>query len=223
LQRHSFATSSLHNHFIGVPLPDDWNKELSMRILPLIGAASLVAAGAAAFALQGAPHSKMDADGNGVVSKAEAMTAADAMFAKMDENGDGTLSVADREAKMKAHFMEMDADKNGSINEAEFVAAHKERMEDRQAKRAERGVDGEGHRGGKRGHHGGHGMAMMKAADTNNDMAVSKAEFRTAAEARFTKADADKDGSLSAAEQKAARKAMRGPRGDMPPPPPSGA
>jgi EF hand len=202
------------------------DKEFDMRYLPLIGAASVVALGAAAFALPGAPPSKMDADGNGVVSKAEALTAADTMFAKMDENGDGTLNAADREAKVKAHFQEMDADKNGAINEAEFVTAHNARMEDRQAMRDDRGPESErrrGHHGGGKhggGKGGGHAMAMMKAADTNNDMAVTKAEFRTAAEARFAKADANNDGSLSADEQKAARNAMRGPRGDMPPPPP---
>jgi Ca2+-binding EF-hand superfamily protein len=188
-----------------------------MRYLPLIVAASAVALGAAAFALPSGQPAKMDADGNGTVSKAEAMTAADTMFAKMDENGDGTLNAADREAKMKARFQEVDADKNGSVSEAEFMAAHKDRMEERQAKRAERG--GDGHRGHRRGHRGG-GMAMLKAADTNNDMAVTKAEFQTAAEARFATADANKDGALSADEQRNARKAMRGPRGDMPPPPP---
>jgi EF hand len=190
-----------------------------MRKLPIIGAASLALIGAAAFAVQGMPDAvgkKMDSDGNGLVSKAEAMTAADAMFAKMDANGDGTVNPADREAKIKTHFQEMDADKNGSISETEFMAAHKDRMEDRQAKRADGDHRGKGrhngHHGGMGG--GGHGMAMMKAADTNNDMAVSKAEFRTAAETRFTASDANKDGSLSADEQKAARKAMRGPHGD---------
>jgi Ca2+-binding EF-hand superfamily protein len=212
----------LHIRITGNPPPHDWNKEFLMRYLPLIGAASVVALGAAAFALPAAPASKMDADGNGVVSKAEAMTAADAMFAKMDENGDGTLNVADREAKMKERFQEMDADKSGSVTEAEFLAAHKERMDERQAKRAERGGERGGHHGHKRGHRGG-GMAMMKAADTNNDMAVTKAEFRAAAETRFTTADANKDGSLSADEQKAALKVMRGPRGDMPPRQPVGA
>jgi hypothetical protein len=201
-----------------------------MRKLHMIGAASLALISAAAFAVQGMPDAmgkKIDTDGNGQVSKAEAMTAADTMFAKMDANNDRTLNPADREAKMKAHFQEMDADKNGSINEAEFMAAHKDRMEDRQAKRAKHGAGhADGHRGHgvhRRGPDGGHGMAMLKAADANEDMAVSKAEFRTAAEARFTAADANKDGSLSADEQRAARKAMRGARGDKaPPPPPAG-
>lgn len=187
-----------------------------MRYKNLIAAVSAVALGAVAFALPTGPASKLDADGNGAVSKAEAMTAADAMFAKMDENGDGTLNMADREAKTKARFAEIDADKNGSVSEAEFVAAHKDRMDNWQAKRAERG--GQGRHGHRRSHHGG-GMALLKAADANNDMAVTMAEFRAAAETRFATADANKDGSLSAEEQRSARKAMRGPRGDMQSPP----
>ena len=197
-----------------------------MRKTYLIGAASVLTLTAAAFAMPGAMPSKMDLDGNGSVSKTEAMTIADTHFAKMDENKDGTINAADREAKMKAHFQEMDADKNGSINEAEFIAAHKDRMDDRAEKHAARGERGEdGHRGGRhgRGGHGGpgggFGMAMVKAADSNKDMAITKAEFRTAAEARFAKADTNKDGSLSADEQKAARKAMRDQRLAAPPPP----
>lgn len=200
-----------------------------MRKTYLIGAASVLTLTAAAFAMPGAKLSKMDLDGNGSISKAEAMTVADNHFAKMDDNKDGTINAADREAKMKAHFQEMDSDKNGSINEAEFIAAHKDRMADRAEKHAVRGERGErgegGHRGGRhgRGGHGGpgggFGMAMVKAADSNNDMAITKAEFRTAAEARFAKADTNKDGSLSADEQKAARNAMRDQRLAAPPPP----
>jgi EF hand len=46
---------------------------------------------------------------------------------------------------------------------------------------------------------------MMARADTNGDKAVSQAEFRAAAEARFTKADANNDGTISADERKAGR------------------
>lgn len=183
-----------------------------MSKLYWIGAASVVTLTAAAFALPGAKPSKMDSDGNGLVSKAEAMAAADSKFANMDANTDGKIDAADREAKMKAHFTEMDADKNGSISEAEMMAAHKNRMEDRAEKHAARGHDG--------GPDHGLGMAMMKNADANGDMAVTQAEFRAAAEARFAKSDTNKDGSLSADEHKAARKAMRAQRDDLPPPPP---
>jgi EF hand/EF-hand domain pair len=197
-----------------------------MRKLYWIGAASAVTLTAAAFALPGAKPSKMDSDGNGLVSKAEAMSAADAKFAKMDANADGTINAADREAKVKAHFKEMDSDNNGAISEAEMMAAHQSRLEDRAEKHAARGHDGEhmgrhsgGHHGGRHGGpDGGFSMAMMKNADANGDLAVTQAEFRTAAEARFTKADTNKDGALSADEQKAARKVMRAQRDALPPP-----
>ena len=185
-----------------------------MRKILLIGAASALSLTAAAFALPGDKPTKMDTDGNGAVSKVEAIAAADARFAKMDANSDGILNAADRDAKIKAHFQEMDADKNGAISESEFVTAHKDRMENRADKRAERGADG--HRGGRHGRgHGGGGMGMM-GADANSDMAVTKAEFSTAAEARFNKVDANNDGVLSADEQKAGHKGKRGHRGQMP-------
>ena len=64
------------------------------------------------------------------------------------------------------------------------------------------------------------GMKMLALADTNGDKAVTQAEFRKAAEARFAKADTDNDGTISAAE----RKSMRKDRWDRrPPPPESGA
>ncbi len=193
-----------------------------MRKIILIGATSAIVLAAAAYALPMSKPSKMDLNGNGVVTKIEAMTAADTMFTKMDANSDGTINAADREAKAKIRFKAMDADKNGSISEAEMIAAHNDRIDDRAERRGERGPDGHhgGHRGrGHKGGHdgmGGHGMGLMKAADVNEDLAVTKAEFRTAAEARFTKSDTDKDGSLSSTEVEAARTAMRALRASTP-------
>ena len=185
-----------------------------MRKIILIGATSAIVLAAAAYALPMTKPSKMDLDGNGVVTKTEAMTAADTMFTKMDANNDGTINAADREAKVKLRFQAMDADKNGSVTEAEMIASRDDRMDDRAERRAGRGPDGHhgglhgrGHKGGRDGI-GGHAMGLMKAADENKDLAVTKAEFRSAAEAGFTKSDTNKDGSLSSAEMEAARTAM---------------
>ena len=52
-------------------------------------------------------------------------------------------------------------------------------------------------------------MAMAKMADTNNDNAISRAEFTAAAMAHFDKADADNNGTVTQAERKAAHEAMR--------------
>ncbi len=178
-----------------------------MKYSLFLGAGAVLAVAAAAMAVPSTTQ-KADADGNGSVSKAEAMAKADEKFAKMDANGDGKVSVEDRSAIVKAHFAEMDTDKNGSINEAEFVAAHAARV----AKRGDMGMDGgpmgEG-RMGKR-HHGGRGgrdggMKMLTNADANGDKAVTRDEFRAAAEARFVKADADKNGAISATEHQAMR------------------
>ncbi|MEP7350065.1 MAG: EF-hand domain-containing protein [Sphingorhabdus sp.] len=179
------------------------------------GVSALLLTSAAIYAAPDALKTKadIDADGNGAISKTEAMAAADSHFAKMDANGDGTLNQTDRAEMIKKHFAEMDADKNGSINEAEFVASH-------QARADKHGDKMGGDRMGRDKHDGAHrmggggkgGMHMMKMADANNDQAVSKAEFRAAAEARFAKADTNKDGSISAAEHKAQRETMRGPQ-----------
>jgi hypothetical protein len=57
--------------------------------------------------------------------------------------------------------------------------------------------------------HGGRGgegrMAMARAADTNNDNAIDRAEFLAAADGRFQRADANNDGTISNAERQAMR------------------
>ena len=70
------------------------------------------------------------------------------------------------------------------------------------------------HHGGKRGH-GGMGMMMGKMADTNKDGAVSRAEFLAAHDAHFAKVDANKDGSITPDERKAAMAQMREHKGKM--------
>ena len=192
----------------------------------------LLAVSLTSAALYAAPGMKADANGDKAVTKTEALAAADARFAKMDVNADGKLDAADKTAKVKQHFAEMDADKNGSINEAEFVAAHEARMAKREDRRemhmGQAGADGmeRGGRGGHKGRHGGKhggGMKMLAMADTNGDKAVTKAEFRTAAEARFAKADTNADGTISADERKAGRKGNWGQRPAMPAPAPAPA
>jgi EF-hand domain pair len=168
---------------------------------------------AAALSLGGAAyaHNHMggmmgDADGNGAISRAEAQTHAAALFARMDANKDSALTEADREARRTEHrtamFTTLDTDKNGQVSRDEFVAFRHEGMH-------AKGM----HREGKPGHHKGkhdHGGGMMaKMADTNSDGRITQAEFTAAALAHFDKADADKDGQVSAAERKAMHEQMR--------------
>ena len=150
---------------------------------------------------------KADADGNRIVTKAEAIAAAaDARFAKIDVNGDGTLNAADRTAMMAKHFAKMDNNGDGSISQSEFMAIHEaaaERRADRRKKRMERIGAGmlEGRQPRRLG-----AMVMMARADINGDKAVSQSEFRAAIDARFSKADANQDDSISIEETQAARK-----------------
>jgi Ca2+-binding EF-hand superfamily protein len=158
-----------------------------------------------AAALHAAPV-KADADGNRAITKAEAMAAADARFAKIDVNGDGTLNAADRTAMMAKLFVMMDSDKNGAISQSEFMAAHEagtERRADRRERRMER-IGASMREGRQRGRFG--ARAMIARADTNGDKAVSQAEYRAAIDARFRKADANQDDSISIEERQAARK-----------------
>ncbi len=167
-----------------------------------------------------------DANGDGVMTRSEAQTAATQMFTKMDVNKDGKIDATDHAARkaerQEKRFAAMDADGNGAISRAEWDA----HSADREAKRGEwRGKRGEsaseeGKRGGHamRGHRGKRGhqgmMGMMKKADTNGDKAISQAEFQAAALMRFDAADANKDGQVTAEERKAAHEAMRGKRGE---------
>ncbi|HUD27476.1 MAG TPA: EF-hand domain-containing protein [Novosphingobium sp.] len=177
---------------------------------------------------------KIDADGDGIVTRAEAQAAATAMFAKLDVNKDGKLDKADRELARQqmrdAKFAKLDANNDGAISKAEFSADRgpqggpdggPDGPPPPGGPRGEGpGKDGrEGRSGwGQPGHHGfgkgGHGprggmMAMARQADTNNDGAISQAEFMAAATKRFDAEDANKDGKVTQAERQAAREAKK--------------
>lgn len=156
----------------------------------------------------------LDTNADGTITRAEAQAGAAAMFTRMDVNKDGKLDQADREqgrAMMRDEmFRKLDTDSNGSISRAEFDAHH--------------GPDGHGRDGGPMGGPGGHRehggkpgharkgggmMAMAKMADTNNDGAISQAEFAAAAMKHFDMADANHDGKVTASEQQAAHEKMR--------------
>lgn len=163
-------------------------------------------------------------DRNATQTRAEAETKATEMFARMDANKDGKLDAADRAARrteMQAKMFErLDADKDGNISKAEWGQHGADRAAKRGEKRADAGAAGEGRRHGMRGHHGkrgGHHGMMMGKADTDGDKAISQAEFRTAALARFDAADANKDGQVTPEERQAQRGAWRARRGDATP------
>ncbi|MCB2064242.1 MAG: EF-hand domain-containing protein [Novosphingobium sp.] len=183
---------------------------MNKTLLVGLSALALVGGGTAALAAHHGGGMKADANGDGIVTRAEAQTGAAAMFAKMDANSDGVLNAADREARMKERrtkmFAAIDADGNGQISREEFMAHKHEgkRGEMRGDKDGMKG--GMGHKMGMRGHRGG---KMMQMADANKDGSISKAEFTAAAMSRFDKTDANNDGKVTAEERQAAREQMR--------------
>ena len=164
-----------------------------LTISLLAGAAVLAASGAALAQDRPARHVEM--------TRAAAQEHAATAFARMDANSDGKIDDADRDARQKVRFDRIDADDNGALSYEEFAAQHE--------KRAGRGDGPEGHRMGMRGMRGGAMRGLRGNADANSDGTLTQAEFTAAALARFDAADADKNGTVTAAERKAQRDTMR--------------
>lgn len=97
-----------------------------------------------------------------------------ARLAQADTNGDGMLSRAEAQAlpRLAERFEAIDANRDGQLAREELRAAR------------------------------GHAMraGFIKRLDTDGDGRVSKAEALAGAEERFNRADANKDGYLSADE-----------------------
>ncbi|GGB57809.1 EF-hand domain-containing protein [Blastomonas aquatica] len=186
----------------------------------LIAGAALAAMLTGSIAIAQPAGGKMrgpDANQDGVITEAEVRAHARERFAKMDVNNDGKIDKADREARQAERFRKLDTDGNGQISQAEMTAAREAREAkrgERMAKRAEAGKGEPGARqGGKwRGKRAGGGEAMqrgMMRMDTNNDGAISLAEFEAAAVERFKRQDTNNDGQVTKAERNAAREAMK--------------
>jgi len=171
-----------------------------MRNVTLTLSAAILALAAGGVAMA---QSARDAD----MTRADAETRAAEAFARMDANQDGKLDAADREARKGEAFARLDTDGNGSLSEEEFNA----RREGRQ-----HAMRGHGERGGMRhamrGGHDGRGGMMGRMADSNGDGAITQDEFTAGALARFDSADADKNGTVTAEERRAAHEQMRSQR-----------
>lgn len=136
------------------------------------------------------------------VTRAQAEARAGQMFDRMDANKDGRVDAADRAARQAAMFDRIDTSKDGQISREEFTAHHAAMGQRRE------GRHGDGQRAGQRmghhrGKHGGH-HGMM-----GPDGAATRAEFTAAALARFDRMDADKNGTVTVDERRAARESMR--------------
>lgn len=116
----------------------------------------------------------------------------DAQFHKMDANGDGFVSDVELAAQQqrdvndaaveraRTAFARLDANHDGQVTSEEFVRA---------SVGQQRKVDV---------------TALMGRLDVNRDHKVSVVEYRTLTLAKFDQLDADKDGIVSPAEQRAA-------------------
>ena len=127
------------------------------------------------------------------MTRAQAQVRAEARFARMDANQDGTLDQADRQARHARMFDRMDTDRNGSISRSEFDAMH--------TKRAERRADKP-----MAGNRKEHRRAMVRG----DAGPVTRQAFVDRALGMFDRADANRDGTVTVAERRAAREAMRG-------------
>ena len=150
-----------------------------------------------------------DTNKDGKLSKAELTASLEARFTKMDANRDGKLTVEDRALRRQAglndRFARLDSDKNGQISKAEFEAGHQARGDRPDGD----GRDGHDGRRFGRGDHHGFGKGGMFGGFGRPDGPVTRADFLSRPQAMFDKADANKDGFVTADEMQAARQAAR--------------
>lgn len=201
---------------------------MKKKTLLLAGLATLAAAPLIAQEMAG--HQGHGAMARAPMTRADVQAQVKTHFAEMDANKDGAVTQAELDSARTAQmskmqdemFNKMDADKNGSISRAEFDAHHQQMMSGHMAPppppggpgsppppMADRGGKMEMHRGGMGGRMGGMGGRMFAMADANKDGQVTEAEATQAALAHFDQIDADKNGTISDAEHKAAREKMR--------------
>jgi len=198
------------------------------KLVLLSGAALLAVAGVAAA--QPGDRPGPDAD----ITRQQVIDRADQAFARMDADHDGRFTREEaqamgerRRAEMQGRmFDRLDANHDGNISRDEFAQAH--------AMRGGRGGRGGHHRGMMRmgpppggpdgpemgpppppgGPDGARGPGMRGPGMRGGRMFgeqgfITREQMRERALARFDRADADHDGTLTAAERRAAREQMR--------------
>lgn len=182
----------------------------TLRLALAIGIAATFSMGATA-----APGkmAALDLNGDTFVDQTEFLSAANQRFAKMDADGNGAVTKDERRAfrdlqredRAQLRFEKKDANNDGLISQQEDIDARAARDEKREAARAKRQAD----RGEKQRSWEGHrGDRKRFNPDANDDGVVDVAEHSAAAQQTFTRLDKNGDGVLSADELK--RKKRRG-------------
>ena len=154
---------------------------------------------------------RVDANRDGVITKAETDAAHQAMAAKrQSRQGDhatGKMGAMGAMGGMHhdpaAAFDRIDANHDGTISRAEFVAAHAKREPKMGDMKGMGGMDG------MRQMHGGMADRIFEKSDTNHDGRVTQAEAQAEAFAHFDMMDANRDGRVTPDERKAARQMMQ--------------
>lgn len=176
---------------------------------------------------------RLDADRDGFITRAEAEAGKEmrrshrdqrsgkrgaSIFDRLDTNKDGVVTRAEAEPFFASRQVDIahvgpgdskprrnwdalvsrhDSNKDGAISRAEFEAGRAQHAQKMAQRRPGGGM-----------HHAGLGGPMFERADANNDGRVSLAEANAAALAHFDAADTDRDGIVSPAEMRQARKGM---------------
>ena len=191
------------------------------KIIMLSGAALLALAGAALAQPPGGPDGpRRDRDAD--VTRAQVIERTDQRFARLDANNDGRFTLEEgrqqreqrRSQRMDRMFGRLDLDRNGSITREEMSQARAQH----QARRGERRAGGPGGPGMRHrrpdgpGGPGGPGMRGQRLFGEQGF--VTREQFRERALARFDRADADRNGIVTAAERQAVRAQRRERRGE---------
>ena len=183
------------------------------KLILLAGTALLALAGPALA--QPAPGPR--ADRNADVTRQQVIARVDQRFARLDLDHDGRATPEEArqagEQRRAEHagrmFERLDLNRDGSVSRAEFDQARSQMREQRGERRAERGG-----RRGMRGMHGPRRGAPGARGEAGQRMFgdqgfVTREQMRERALARFDRLDANRDGTLTAAERQQGRQQMR--------------
>lgn len=140
-------------------------------------------------------------------------------FGRMDANGDGNVTRAEIEQATAAQFKAIDANGDQRVTKEE-MQAHHEKMRAQWAEKRKQAGKPERPQGEHAGrHHGGKRSDRFARLDTNKDGVLTQAEFSARATKRLERLDANKDGTISkeeVAQAKQLRKERRAARTAQP-------